>query len=136
MAEPHVHDVQIYYEDTDFTGVVYHANYLKYMERAREHMLGVEALTTLYDTEGVGFAVYKATCTYREGAKHGDTIEVRTIGKLESGYRIVFKQDVYRKRDQKLLVEGEIHLVCIDKALKLVALPAVVVDGMKIRFPD
>ena len=38
----HRHEIQIYYEDTDHSGVVYHANYLKYFERAREHMLGVE----------------------------------------------------------------------------------------------
>ena len=37
----HVHTVRVYYEDTDFSGVVYHANYLKYCERAREHLLGI-----------------------------------------------------------------------------------------------
>ena len=53
----HSHEFQIYYEDTDLSGIVYHANYLKYFERAREHLLGVEELVSLYYDEGVGFVV-------------------------------------------------------------------------------
>ncbi len=56
----HEHRVQIYYEDTDHSGLVYHANYLKYFERAREHMLGLAELRRLYDEDGVGFVVYDA----------------------------------------------------------------------------
>ena len=48
-------DVEVYYDDTDFSGVVYHANYLKYMERAREHMLGRAELVRLYQEEGHAF---------------------------------------------------------------------------------
>ncbi|MBT6176177.1 MAG: thioesterase, partial [Deltaproteobacteria bacterium] len=45
----HAHPVQIYYEDTDLSGVVYHANYLKYFERAREHLIGPTELARLYN---------------------------------------------------------------------------------------
>ena len=50
--------VQIYYEDTDHSGLVYHANYLKYFERAREHLLGTDELVRLLAEEGKGFVVY------------------------------------------------------------------------------
>ena len=52
--------VQIYYEDTDFSGVVYHPNFLKYFERAREHVIGADVLQTLWNQQGLGFAVYKS----------------------------------------------------------------------------
>ena len=53
----HAHPVQIYYEDTDLSGVVYHANYLKYFERAREHLLGPTELARLYNEDGIGVVV-------------------------------------------------------------------------------
>ena len=67
----HRHLVHIYYEDTDLSGVVYHANYLKYFERAREHMLGRAELVRLLDEDGVGFVVYKASLSFRKGARLG-----------------------------------------------------------------
>lgn len=132
---PHIHPVQIYYEDTDFTGVVYHANYLKYFERAREHLLGVDVLVKLFEDTGIGFVVYKADLTFKEGAEHGDRLEVRTTCTLESGYRCIFDQRIYREGSDALMVQGEVHLVCVDKDRKLVALPSVVVDGIRAKFP-
>ena len=74
MSSPHVHSVQIYYEDTDHSGLVYHANYLRYFERAREHIFGVDELVRLYAEEGIGFVVYKAEVTFKAGAVFGDTV--------------------------------------------------------------
>lgn len=130
MAEPFVHQVQVYYEDTDFSGVVYHANYLRYFERAREHLLGTDRLVELWKNQGVGFVVYKASLTYREGAVFGDTLEVRTVPRLESRYRAVFDQRAHRQSDGALLVEGDVHLVCVDAQRKLVELPSIVIDGL------
>ena len=126
----HSHRVQIYYEDTDFSGVVYHANYLKYFERAREHMLGVAHLVELYQTRGIGFVVYKAAMTFREGARFGDNIEVRSTVHAESAYRLVFKQDIWKDSANRPLVEGEVHLACVDRAQKLCALPADILDAL------
>ena len=133
---PHIHRVQIYYEDTDLSGAVYHANYFKYFERAREHLLGVDALVDLLKTHGIGFVVYKASCTYKESAHLGDSLEIRTTGRLESDVRAVFQQDVYRTGQATPLVLGEIHLVCVDQQENLVPLPKIVVDGLKARFPE
>ncbi|MCA9577521.1 MAG: YbgC/FadM family acyl-CoA thioesterase [Polyangiales bacterium] len=120
---PHVHAVQIYYEDTDHSGVVYHANYLKYFERAREHFLGVPELVQLWEKEGVGFVVYKCEMTFREGAVFGDALEIRTRVERESDYRLVFHQDVHRCADGKRLVEGQVQLVCVNQHKTLVQLP-------------
>jgi tol-pal system-associated acyl-CoA thioesterase len=125
------HSVQIYYEDTDHSGLVYHANYLKYFERAREHLLGTDELVRLLAEEGTGFVVYKCEMTFKQGAVFGDTIEIRSTPRLESEYRVVFQQDVYRRdratQKDELLVQGIVHMVCVGADKKLVRLPASVV---------
>ncbi len=121
-ASTHVFTVQIYYEDTDHSGLVYHANYLKYFERAREHLLGVKELLRLLNEDGIGFVVYKCEMTFKEGAVFGDNLEIRSTPKIESEYRIAFEQNVYRA--DKLLVLGTVHMVCIDQQKKLVRIPA------------
>lgn len=123
MREPHVHRVSVYYEDTDFSGVVYHANYLRYFERAREHFLGREELVRLWKEDGIGFVVYKASLSYREGARFGDELEIRTTVDLPSDYRAVFQQNVWRADGKQPMVEGEVHLVCVDREQKLIRLP-------------
>src|SRR5688572_15897252 len=105
MAEPHIHKVSVYYEDTDFSGLVYHANYLKYCERAREHLLGRQELVRLYREEGTGFVVYRAELGFKEGAVFGDELEVRTTVELKSDYRAVFHQPVFRVGATTPLVE-------------------------------
>ena len=127
MAEPFVLPVSIYYEDTDHSGVVYHANYLRYFERAREHVLGRAELTRMYREDGLGFVVYKANLSFIEGAVFGDDLEVRTVVEISSPYRAVFHQSMWRPNGQKAMVEGEIHLVCV-KDGQLAKLPPKVMD--------
>ena len=126
----HEHRVQIYYEDTDHSGVVYHANYLKYFERAREHMLGTDELRRLFVEDGIGFAVYKAELTYKEGAVFGDTVVIESQVSAPSPYRALFRQDARRVADGALLVNGTLTLVCVDRAKRLVPLPPSVVAVM------
>ena len=125
---PHIHRVSVYYEDTDFSGLVYHANYLKYFERAREHLLGREALVRLWRDDGLGFVVYRADIQYREGARFGDELEIRTAASLKSEFRAVFDQSAWRADGKRAMVEAEIHLVCVDKDNKLVRLPSRVIE--------
>lgn len=123
-----VFPVQIYYEDTDHSGLVYHANYLKYFERAREHLLGVRELVELYEN-GFGFVVYRCELQYKQGAVFGDTLEIRTSAKLESDYRVIFQQDVYR--GETLLVKGVVEMVCLGPNKHLVAIPRSVIDKVR-----
>ncbi len=126
----HVHPIQIYYEDTDHSGRVYYANYLKYFERGREHMLGVDELRRLWRDEGVGFVVYRCEVTYKGAAVYGDTVEVRSSVRKDSAYRLVFQQDVWR--GEELLVQGVVQLVCVDREARLVQLPAAVSAHLEI----
>jgi acyl-CoA thioester hydrolase len=122
----HTHPIDVYYEDTDFSGVVYHANYLRYFERAREHLLGREELVRLWNEESVGFVVYKATLEFKEGARFGDTLEIRTSVELASPYRAVFDQQAWRPGGEKALVRAVIELCCVGEGQSLVMLPDVV----------
>ncbi len=125
-ALPFVFPVQIYYEDTDHSGLVYHANYLKYFERAREHLLGVPELVRLLREDGIGFVVYKCELTFKQGAVFGDSLEIRTTPRAESEYRLVFQQDVYRRGE--LLVQGVVQMVAVNTETKLVPIPKSVLD--------
>ncbi len=129
MSTAHTHGVRIYYEDTDFSGSVYHANYLRYMERAREHLIGPDELARLFAEDGLGFVVYKAELLYKQPAHFGDELEVRTTVSRQSDWRAIFHQDVWRKGGD-LLVQGQIHLVTVDKSNQLVRLPADVRAGI------
>ncbi len=110
----HVFDVQVYYEDTDFSGVVYHANYLRFFERAREHILGPQELVRMWRDDQLGFVVYKASLSFKEGAVFGDIVEIRSDVRLESEIRVGFHQRAHRKSDGKLLVDGMVEMVCLD----------------------
>jgi acyl-CoA thioester hydrolase len=125
-TSPYILPVQIYYEDTDHSGLVYHANYLKYFERAREHVLGADLLVRMLNEEGIGFVVYKCELTYKQGAVFGDILEIRTTPRLESEYRVVFQQDAYRRNE--LLVQGVLQLVCVNNDKKLVPVPKSVIE--------
>ena len=131
MNNHHQIQVQVYYEDTDHSGVVYHANYLRYFERAREHLLGVEHLVDLYKNQGIGFVVYKAEMTYKKGAEFGDSITIQTTLELESEYRLIFYQNAVMSSDSSTLVLGRIELVCVGRDRKLLRLPPIVMEKLQ-----
>ena len=116
----HHFKVQVYYEDTDHSGVVYHANYLKFFERAREDVIGIETLKNLWHDNGIGFAVYKLSVNYRDGAVFGDALDIRSTWKNESEYRSVWTQEVWKENADKAAVSAEIEMVCLDKNKKLI----------------
>lgn len=119
-------NVQVFYEDTDHSGVVYHANYLKFFERAREQVIGAETLVRLWKEEGIGFAVYRAEVSYHDGAEFGDLLEVRSRFRQDSDYRQVWHQEAWRPGGQKPAVSADIHMVCLGRNRKLVPIPPLV----------
>lgn len=109
--------IRVYYEDTDHGGVVYYANYLKFMERARSEFLrkaGLE-LDSIEEKYGVMFAVRQANISYHVPARFNEMLSVKSSLIVMRGARITFKQDIYRQSDQLLLTEAEIYLACINR---------------------
>ena len=125
MAEPpHVFSVSIYYEDTDLSGAVYHANYLRYFERAREHLIGQQRLVELL-AQGVGFVVYRCELNFRSPAHLGDRLHIHTRPSKVSDYRAVFAQDVFRDGEEQPIVRGVVEMVAVGPDGKPVPLPDV-----------
>ncbi|MCL1126682.1 thioesterase family protein [Shewanella surugensis] len=115
--------LQIYYEDTDFSGVVYHPNFLKYFERAREHVIGVNTLAQLWKQKQLGFAVYRSDMTCFEGVEFADILDVRTQFHFESKYRTVWHQEIWRPNSQKAAVTANIEMVCMNQSRQLIPMP-------------
>ncbi|PWE16416.1 tol-pal system-associated acyl-CoA thioesterase [Marinicauda salina] len=107
--------VRVYYEDTDFTGVVYYANYLKFLERGRTDALrsaGVSHAELLGLDPPLGFAVRKITVTYAAPARIDDALVVETRFGAAKGARLAIAQRVVR--GDELVVEAEVEAACID----------------------
>jgi acyl-CoA thioester hydrolase len=110
---PHIHPVRVYYEDTDAAGIVYYANYLRFIERARTEWvrgLGIDQ-TRLRTETGIVFAVRSVTAEYLRPAVLDDLLEVRTTPRAITGARIMLDQDVWRG-DTRLFA-GTVTLVCL-----------------------
>jgi acyl-CoA thioester hydrolase len=106
----HVLPISIYYEDTDLSGFVYHANYLRYMERGRTEcfrLAGISKMAGLGDDEPTAWAIRRIRVDYHRPARLDDVIEVRTTLTGLSGARIFANQDIMR--GGTLLVEGRIE---------------------------
>jgi acyl-CoA thioester hydrolase len=104
--------VRIYYEDTDLSGIVYHANYLRYMERARTEFFRVIGLKAAYldDAEPTAWALRKVEVEYIRPAKFDDLVEVRTTVVALSGARMGADQAIWRGDEQ--LTKGQVQ-ACI-----------------------
>lgn len=110
--------VRVYYEDTDFTGIVYHANYLRYMERGRTNylrLIGADHRVLFEQTEreapGFAFVVRAMTIDYLKPAKMDDILEVVTHPGEVKGASIVLKQKV--KRGEELLVASDVRVAFV-----------------------
>ena len=105
--------LRVYYEDTDLAGIVYYANYLKFIERARTEWvrgLGIDQ-TALKARDGIVFAVRRVVADYLRPAVFDEALEVRTELRAVSGARIVLQQDVMR--GPQVLFTAEVTLVCL-----------------------
>jgi acyl-CoA thioester hydrolase len=125
--------IRVYYEDTDHGGVVYYANYLKFMERARSEFLRLAGLELdSIDAEfNVLFAVTEANIRYHKPAVFNDLLTVESSITRLRGARISFRQRIYRLRDHILLTDADIHLACISRCGKVSRIPAPIADRLK-----
>jgi acyl-CoA thioester hydrolase len=114
----HVMSVRVYYEDTDFTGIVYHANYLRFMERGRTNYLRLlgaahRALFSEVEVEAPGFAfvVRAMTIDFLKPARMDDLLEVETEPEEVRGASITLRQKI--KRGEDVLVEAHVRVAFV-----------------------
>ena len=119
----HSFDLQVYYEDTDMAGIVYYANYLRFIERARSdwvRQLGIDQLKMKQD--GVVFAVRRVEADYLAPAVFEDRLIVHTSVKHLTAARMVMSQSV--ARGDEVLFQADVTIVCIGSGGRPVKLPA------------
>ena len=120
----HSFPVRVYYEDTDMGGIVYYANYLRFIERARSdwvRSLGIDQ-NAMRDEDGIVFAVRRVEADYLLPAKFDDDLLVRTRLITVTGARLVMAQEVLR--DDALLFQAEVTVVCVGEGGAPARLPA------------
>jgi len=126
--------VRVYYEDTDAAGIVYYANYFRFMERARTEWLrelGFEQ-DVLRQEYGIVFVVRRASADYRAPAKFNDLLWV--TGELIDNSRtaMTIGQNVYRQEDDKLLCKGEVGIVSVDiESFRPSPIPVAILEKIK-----
>ena len=113
--DPFSWDVRVYYEDTDLGGVVYHANYLRFMERARTEWLRAAGFEqdVLRERHGVQFVVVDAELVFRRPARFNDTLKVSVEVREQGRASLLFHQDV-RGAAGDVLCSGDVRVACID----------------------
>ncbi|WP_051881500.1 tol-pal system-associated acyl-CoA thioesterase [Parvularcula oceani] len=110
----HELQVRVYYEDTDFSGVVYHANYLRFFERGRTEAMraaGGSHAEMLEADEPLAFTVRSLSMDYMRPARIDDLLTVRTTLSEVRGARMVFGQAVLR--GEEVLAAGEVTVACM-----------------------
>lgn len=120
----HIFPLRVYYEDTDLAGIVYYANYLKFIERARSEWvrgLGIDQ-TALKRDQGLVFAVRRVEADYLRPAKFDDELTVSTELISCAGARIVLEQTVLRESER--LFSAQVTLVCLTESGAPARLPA------------
>ncbi len=128
----HTMEVHIYYEDTDCGGVVYYANYLRYMERARTEYLVSKGYSVkkLMD-EGTIFMVLRVEIDYKSPARYGDIIEIETWVKDATRVTMLFEHIMREKTSGRVFVECRAKVVCVNKSGRPKRLPDDYVEKMK-----
>jgi len=108
--------VRVYYEDTDAGGVVFYANYLRFMERARTEWLRARGFEQdqLRDEQGVLFAVRRAEVDYLKPARFNDRLLVSAVVVERKRASFSFEQAVRREADGEILCRGRVKVVCVD----------------------
>lgn len=115
MSAPFRIPVRVYYQDTDAGGVVFHGQYLSFLERSRTELLNAAGIdiARLADERRVLFVVFELTITYHQPARLNDLLSVTAEVARIGGASIVFRQRVERHSER--LVEAEVTLATVDR---------------------
>ena len=119
-----MNEFKVYYEDTDASGRVYHANYLRFLERGRTNLIYETEYNhkILLDKFDIIFVVKECTLQFKKPAFFEDSIKVISVIDELSRVKIKFNQKIYRKSD--LLVQAEVLVIPVNKLGKISKLPS------------
>ena len=136
MHENFFHNVKVYYEDTDAGGVVYYANYLKYLERARTEAVSTIGLSNIQIKDKFGAFIIVKSCNieYKKSAQLEDELKIRSFVKSVTKTSFVMNQIITNADDT--IVEAQVHLVFVNEKGKPVKVPEIIFDKFKPYFCD
>lgn len=117
MSNPFSIPIRIYWEDTDAGGIVYYANYFRYMERARTdwlRSLGIEQALFMTEHQLI-FVVVDVEAHFRKPARYADLLQATCEVAQRTRATLTFKQQIFRDSlDGELLIEGRVRVACLD----------------------
>ena len=136
MHENFFHNLKVYYEDTDSGGVVYYANYLKFLERARTEALFSIGFSNKKVQENYNSLIIVKSCNieYKKPAHLEDELKVRSF--VKSITKTSFFMNQIITKDDEIIVESQVHLVFVNKDGKPVKIPDEIYSKFKPYFCD
>ena len=136
MHENFFHKLKVYYEDTDSGGVVYYANYLKFLERARTEALFSIGYSNKKIKEKFNSLIIVKSCNidYKKSANLEDELKIRSF--VKSITKTSFFMNQIISRDEEIIVEAQIHLVFVNENGKPVKIPDEIYSQFKPYFCD
>jgi acyl-CoA thioester hydrolase len=135
-GDRHVLAVRVYFEDTDFSGAVYHANYLMFCERARSdclRLLGVHH-SELHEAGGgkrLGFVVRRLICDFLKPAQIDEVLEIETRFEAMGGARLELDQEI--KRDEELIFKAKVMVALVDGQGRPQRLPEALIQAIEAK---
>ena len=136
MHENFFHKIKVYYEDTDSGGVVYYANYLKFLERARTEALFSIGYSNKKIKEKFNSLIIVKSCNinYKKPANLEDELKIRSF--VKSITKTSFFMNQIISRDEEIIVEAQVHLVFVNENGKPVKIPDEIYSQFKPDFCD
>ena len=136
MHENFIHKVKVYYEDTDSGGVVYYANYLKFLERARTEALVSLGFSNKKIKDEFKALIIVKSCNieYKKSAYLEDELSIRSF--IKSITKTSFFMNQFISKGNDLIVEAKVHLVFINEKGKPIKIPSTLFQNFKPYFCD
>ena len=134
MHENFYHKTKVYYEDTDAGGIVYYANYLKYLERARTEALSTIGLSNLQIKDKYGALIIVKSCNieYKNPSYLEDELSIRSFIKSVTKTSFIMNQII--TKNENVVAEAKIHLVFINEKRKPIKVPQIIFNNFKPYF--
>ena len=131
MRNSFSHKIKVYYEDTDAGGVVYYANYLKFLERARSEALSEVGLSNLKIKKDYGALIVVKSCNidFNKSAHLEDQLEINSFVTSFSKTSFTMSQLIYRNQD--IIVKSKVHLVFVNEKSKPIKIPENIIKSLK-----